>query len=95
MHWQVKSYARHTASDELLKGLGVLVDMYVEAYMGRHGAVTVDGPLEMCDKADPVKYVKSVREKLMSFKITESDLTSVRDDMVLVLNRTLFLFTLK
>jgi hypothetical protein len=95
MHWQVKSYAKHTAADKVLKDLGVLVDVYVEAYMGRHGAVSVDGPLDMYDKADPVKYVKSVREKLMSFKITESDLASVRDDMVLVLNRTLYLFTLK
>jgi hypothetical protein len=40
-----------------------------------------------------VKYVKSVREKMMSFKITEPDLTSVRDDMILALNRSLFLFS--
>jgi hypothetical protein len=65
---------------------------------GVHGTVRTidhDRSLEIRDKVDPVKYVKSVREKMMSFKITEPDLTSVRDDMILALNRSLFLFSLK
>jgi hypothetical protein len=95
LHWQVKSYARHTASDDLMNELGGLMDRYVEAYMGRYGPLTMTGSLEIHDKVDPVKYVKSVREKMMSFKITEPDLTSVRDDMILALNRSLFLFSLK
>lgn len=95
VHWQTKSYARHVASDSLLKELVSLTDTFVEAHMGRHGVPTVSGSIELLDKVDAPKYVKTVRDKLMSFKIEEPDLLSVRDDMIVVLNKTLYLFTLK
>jgi hypothetical protein len=95
LHWQSRTYARHVASDGLLKELESLMDKYVEAQMGRYGLLMMSGSIELHDKMDPIKYVKSIRDNLMSFEITEPDLTSVRDDMVLVLNRTLYLFTLK
>ena len=95
VHWQTKSYARHVASDSLLSELGSLTDTFVEAHMGRHGPPTVSGSIELLDKVDAPKYVKSVRDKLMTFKIEEPDLLSVRDDMIVVLNKTLYLFTLK
>jgi hypothetical protein len=95
LHWQTKCYARHVATDELLKEMTALVDTFVEAYMGRYGGFTATGALELCDKAEPTKYVKMVRDKLAAWKDLEPDLQSVRDDMLVVLNKTLFLFTLK
>lgn len=95
IHWQAKSYARHVASDSLLAELGSLTDTFVEAHMGRHGPPTVSGSIELLDKVDAPKYVKSVRDKLLTFKIDEPDLLSVRDDMLVFLNKTLYLFTLK
>lgn len=95
IHWQTKSYARHVASDSLMTELGSLIDTYVEAHMGRHGSITVSGSIDLLDRTDAQKYVKSVRDKLMTYEIDEPDLLSVRDDMIVVLNKTLFLFTLK
>jgi hypothetical protein len=95
IHWQTKSYARHVASDSLIAELSALTDTFVEAHMGRHGPPTVTGSIELLDRVDAQKYVKSVRDKLMTFTIEEPDLLSVRDDMLVVLNKTLYLFTLK
>lgn len=95
IHWQTKSYARHAATDTLLGEMTNLVDTFVEAHMGRYGSISVSGKLELLDKTEPVKYLTAVREKIMAFKLKDSDLVSVRDDMVVILNKTLFLFTLK
>jgi hypothetical protein len=97
IHWQTKSYARHVATDGLLKELTDLVDTFVEAHMGRYGALSVSGKssVDLVDKADPSKYVAAVRDRIMAFKLQDADLMSVRDDMIIVLNKTLFLFTLK
>lgn len=95
IHWQTKSYARHVASDSLISEMSSLTDTFVEAHMGRHGPPTVSGSIELLDKVDALKYVKSVRDKLTTFKLDEPDLLSVRDDMLVVLNKTLYLFALK
>lgn len=95
MHWQTKSYARHVATDSLLKELTGLIDTFVEAHMGRYGPVSVSGSIDLLDKTDPVKYVTAVRDKTMTFKLKDVDLISVRDDIIVILNKTLFLFTLK
>lgn len=97
LHWQTKSYAKHVATDGLLTELTGLIDTFVEAHMGRYGPVSVAGNtnIALADKADAAKYVTAVREKLMAFRIVDADLISVRDDIIVSLNKTLFLFTLK
>ncbi len=96
MHWQTRSYARHVATDDLLKALTPLVDAFVEAHMGRVGAIVESDAkaIDLHDRADPVKYLRSVRDRLEAWSLPP-DLQSVRDDMLVALNKTLFLLTLK
>jgi len=36
-HWQTMTYARHKATDDVLKELDENIDMFVEVYMGKYG----------------------------------------------------------
>ena len=105
LHWQTPSYARHVATDSLYSDLNVLVDQFVEAYMGRYGRVSVPTGttielMQLGDKEEPVQYLVRVRDQLLTgvpkmlFPEEDVDLLNVRDEMVRVINKTLYLFTL-
>lgn len=109
LHWQTKSYARHIATDTLYSTLNDLVDQFVEAYMGRYGRISMpqgttlelmefDPPEGELD--EPVQYLERVRNQLVTgipkllFVEEDVDLLNIRDEMVQVINKTLYLFTL-
>lgn len=109
LHWQTKSYARHIATDNLYSTLDGLVDQFVEAYMGRYGRISMpqgttlelmefDHPEGELD--EPVQYLERVRDQLVTgipkllFAEEDVDLLNIRDEMVQIINKTLYLFTL-
>lgn len=103
-HWQTQLYARHVAMDALLQGLHPLIDQFVEVYIGRYKRPTFGGSIklyisEMGDDAvvellkDYVKFLKIQVPK--ELKSSDTDLLNIRDEMVALLNRTLYLFTLQ
>jgi hypothetical protein len=104
-HWQTFSFARHKAVDDVLDALDELVDTYVETYMGKYGRPRMTSKnnslsvMNMSEKT-ATRFIKLCLEHLQGplvkgLKPTDTDLISIRDDMLGELNKLLYLYTLK
>jgi hypothetical protein len=103
-HWQTSSYARHKATDDLIKNLDEHIDLFVEVYMGKYGrpnitkATNTTVVRNMAEKT-AVKFVRDAIAYLQgpltkSLKGSDTDLLNIRDEMLGNLNQILYLFTL-
>jgi len=104
-HWQTKVYARHIASDTLFAGLLPLIDRFMEVYQGKIDDRISDkntkialSVSQLTDEEMTLFLKKSVEHLAgMSFleKRENSDLANIRDDMVGLINQTIYLFSFK
>lgn len=104
-HWQTFSYARHKATDGVIESLDKNIDRFVEVYMGKYGRPKLRGRTATytVDNLTDKKALTYVREcvkicqgplmKGLSME-RDSDLFTVRDEMLADLNQLLYLFTL-
>ena len=104
-HWQTKSYARHIASDDLVKKLDTNMDQFVEVYIGKYGRPKFSGRTStihltnhsnkdaemLVDSA--IAWLSNLSSKLNKKK--DGDLLNIRDTIVADLNQVKYLFTLK
>ena len=104
-HWQTSSYARHKATDDVIKSLDEHIDLFVEVWMGKYGrpkmtkttdTVTIKN---MADKTAHT-FIKTCLAYLegplsKSLKGSDSDLANIRDEMLGELHQLLYLFSLK
>jgi len=103
-HWQTKIYARHIAVDKVLKDLDELIDSYVEVYIGKYGRPRVTGDnavlrMQNLTDAGAQKLAKGAISYMLKplvnhLKAEDSDLLSIRDDMVAQMHQLMYLFTL-
>jgi len=104
-HWQTRVYARHIATDGVLKELDELIDSYVEIYIGKYGRPRLTGSdavlhVQNLTEAGATKTVKAAIRYMMGplvkhlNKDVDTDLINLRDEMVAHMNQLLFLFTL-
>lgn len=101
-HWTTKSFARHKASDNLYEKMNELVDRFVEVYIGIYSRPTkLNGKLKIVKLSDAefTNYLEStiiyLKNKLPTyFKETDTDLITIRDDMIASVNQTLYLASL-
>lgn len=102
-HWQTKSFARHKASDDLHSKLQELIDEFVEVYIGRYGRPRSEDGFKIHilenddDSMEDViyKYIDYLKNGLPAyFSEKDTDLQNIRDEMLQILNKTLYLFTL-
>ena len=108
-HWQTKSYAQHVASDQLYTTLQTLIDQWVEVYQGKYenlsfdDSIKVNVPLRNVDFDDFKLHLNQFKDFLMK-KIPEflenkemknTDLYNIRDEMLAITNKTLFLLKLE
>lgn len=104
-HWQTRVYARHIATDKVLKEFDELIDSYVEIYIGKYGRPRLTGSdavlhVHNLTEAGAAKLVKAAIKYMMGplvkhlNKDIDTDLVNVRDEMVAHLNQLLYLFTL-
>jgi hypothetical protein len=103
-HWQTKIYARHIAVDKVLKDLDELIDSYVEVYIGKYGRPRVTGDnavlrMQNLTDAGAQKLAKGAINYMLKplvnhLKAEDSDLLSIRDDMVAQMHQLMYLFTL-
>lgn len=103
-HWQTISYARHKATDEVLKSLDENIDKYVEVYMGKYGRpkMTAKNSATKVSNLSEKNIVKFIQQCIMIFKTTlvkklkpvDTDLFNIRDEMMGELHQLLYLFTL-
>lgn len=104
-HWQTRLYSRHKASDNVLEKLDELIDKYVEVYIGKYGRPKLDAStntttVQNLSESSVIKYIHKyityMTESLVKrLKKEDTDLLSLRDDMIAELNQLLYLFTLK
>ena len=102
-HWQTKSYARHKATDSFLQKFEPLVDRLVEAIQGgldiriqfnTDKCVGVNN----CSEDGAEVLLKDFRNELTNINqklFTHPEFAQIRDDMLEVVDVTLYLFTLK
>lgn len=105
-HWKTLSYSRHIASDNLQIGLNPLLDQFVESYQGDKGRVDLNkGSMTVYNIDDKnatfyvsklVDFMTNNFEQYLQSKGVKntSHLLNIRDEMVTLLNKTLYLFTL-
>jgi hypothetical protein len=104
-HWQTRVYARHIATDKMLKKLEKEIDSYVDIYIGKYGRPKINGKnasitLQNLSEAGAtrmivaaVKYLQGPLTKTL--QPSDTDLMNIRDEIIADLNQLLYLFTLK
>jgi hypothetical protein len=107
-HWQTLSYAKHVASDNLHKNLSKNIDKFVEVLLSKINSRFTLRPNEQIslvnlDDNNIIEILTRFKEYLnrMNFSITptltlkeSSDLMTIRDEMLVNIEQTLYLFTL-
>ena len=104
-HWKTESYATHKATDELHKHLSENIDQFVEVLMGKTNSRI--NMLQHHLKLYDISNNKDFTHKIMEFRqflvdlertfnpVNDSDLFTIRDDMIVHINQFLYLLTLK
>jgi hypothetical protein len=102
-HWKTFSYATHKATDELYSQCNDLFDQYVEIMLGKTlGRVNLSSvrSIPVIDFAS--KDIAGFRRNLelfssfllnLEFKTTDSDLATIRDEILAKINQFLYLST--
>ena len=103
-HWKTKSFAQHKATDELHKELSKNVDLFVEVLNGKkeNRIEMLAHHLKLFDftkKTDLKIKMFEFRQLLVDLDRTfdphaNSDLFSIRDDMLINVNQFLYLLTM-
>lgn len=100
-HWGTTSYARHKASDNILKKLDSNIDKFIEVFIGRYNvkpnvsSIKIDKTV-LTDEGS-LSLLLETRSILESFNtlITDIELLTIRDEMVADINQTIYLYNLK
>lgn len=102
-HWKTKEYSVHKATDELKERLEHNVDRFVEILLGKCGS-RLNGIQQRVRIID-IKNTDSLKHKILEYrgflvdfnnilnKNVDSDLFSVRDDILGDINQFLYLLT--
>ena len=103
-HWKTKSYSQHKATDELHEKLSDQTDRFVEVLMGKNSKRIhmVEQKMTLYDFNDKTSFKDKIfefRQFLIDldqifYKKKDSDLLTIRDDMLESVNQFLYLFTL-
>jgi hypothetical protein len=102
-HWFTTSYAKHKASDKLYENILEITDKFIESYIGRMGKPTLNKKstitVTTMNDIEFIAYMKAAVKHLET-TITEdyiknnTDLQSIRDDLIAQFNKTIYLFAL-
>ena len=102
LHWQTKSHAKHLALGDAYETLGELIDTYVETCMGIHGRFILGDEerslsIQNLSDIDLLGMIKTVRASFQEMNINpkDVDLLSLRDEMLVVINKLSYLLTLR
>jgi len=105
-HWQTKVYARHKASDKLFQKILDGSDRFMEVYIGKYGRTNIkihDKGVKVGNLSDKqmADYLKKSTEFLskdlhtlnLINKETDTDLLTLRDELLVEINTAIYLFT--
>jgi DNA-binding ferritin-like protein len=102
-HWKTKSYAQHKATDELYGRLNENIDKFVEVLLGKDESriKMIEKKIEVFDYSNVSDFktkIHKYREFLMDLnkyfnEKKDTDLLSIRDDILVDINQFLYLLT--
>jgi hypothetical protein len=94
-HLKTTSYSVHKALDNYYNSIIPLVDKFIEAYQGKYGRIPSysNYPLQN-DPKKVVTYFKGLINKIQKFKINDSYLRNIVDEIYALLYSTMYLLTL-
>jgi hypothetical protein len=103
-HWTTTSYARHKASDEFLSSFGELFDQFVETWSGKYGRPDFRErrrsiKLGQWNDDEAESKLRELEDVLTTqvpqiLSETDTDLMNIRDEMLGLVKKTLYLYTL-
>ena len=105
-HWETLKYAEHKALGKAYEELGELIDSFVEVYIGKYGLseanITYSVSIGTYEKENVIpafrEFVQALTydlpQSLGLDQEKDSDLLNIRDEMLQVLNQTLYLLRL-
>jgi hypothetical protein len=105
-HWQTKVYARHKASDKLYNNINPLIDQFIEILQGKYQTrvslqKSENGQIKNLDDDDIIFYLQNFKEflvedlpKSLDQDMKNYDLLNIRDEMLALINQSLYLFSL-
>lgn len=100
-HWNTTSYARHKASDEFGGKLLGLTDKFVEIFIGRYkvkpvvSSIKIDYSFLSDDGSESLLLKSKKYLEELEILIKDSDLLTLRDELLGEINQTLYLYQLK
>ena len=92
-HLQTTSFAEHKALNSYYDGILDLTDSFTEKYFGRNGRIDIVIPESK--KMDAVSHLKDMQKMIEAERDNySSDLQNIMDEMIGLVNETLYLLTL-
>lgn len=102
LHWETKSYARHSAYGQIYGTFDGLIDTFMETHMGKYGRPKFDSLNIELQSMKNVKINDFLDNSIMflnnlSQKLSEkdTDLLNIRDEMLGEINKLKYLLTLE
>ena len=102
-HWKTRSYAQHKATDELYGKLNENIDKFVEVLLGKEESriKMLENHIKLLDARNVVDFKAKIYEyraflQDMNYYLDDkkdSDLISIRDDILVDINQFLYLMT--
>lgn len=94
-HWRTRSFAAHKALQGYYESIVPLTDDFVEGYQGRYGLVSGyrSSPLNQ-NPMQARNYFIRLLKVVNAFKIRDSYLKNILDEIRQLVNQTLYLLTL-
>jgi len=102
-HWKTRSFAQHKATDELYERLNKNIDTFIEVLLGKDQSriQMVERSIQLMDPSEKTNFQNKVLEYrgfLTDMDIyfdpaRDSDILSVRDDILVDVNQFLYLMT--
>lgn len=92
-HLSTKSYAQHVALNDFYDSILDLNDDLIETYQGQYGLIDIP-KIIVCPSVDSITYLQELHRFIYDnrgiFKPEDSHLQNIIDEMVALVNRTLY-----
>lgn len=104
LHWQTFGDAKHRTYGEIYDGLSDKIDEFTEAMMGKYGRPEFEPEFALMFQDISAMKMQNFMDGITEFLVGmtdeldpkyDVDLLAVRDEMLLLINKSKFLITLK
>jgi hypothetical protein len=104
LHWQTFGDAKHKTYGKIYDGLDDLIDDFVEAMMGKYGRPEFEPEFGLMFQDMSSLSMQNFMDGITEFLVDmtnqldekyDTDLLNLRDEMLLLINKSKFLLTLK